>query len=828
MNLNSNHDLIGLEFALRIQSSNPHIKETYFQNLSQVKEISSILKDYSERLYKYKQTLHSSREILMTQIHALFDESFKILEEPRKEIDWMLILLERYFKSECEEAKEVIEAYRSEGKKRILSQFIQRVNVNVDEILDTVRGMIRIEKSYDPRLNPANVIKIEDDLPLVSPEAFENLKKKLYQQDKEIRDLNIRILEYQQEIETKDKLYSDLTEVYNAKVSELEHCKRELLKQNPRPRSRERSIDTKSPKQSISSSPKLSDMQLLELKLSNKQLRSKIQSQISKGSTKPISVPLSSNSLLPEDSNARSEYFSRNSGKRYLYIPESDSKNLIRYDTIEKTQEIMTLTQIVQDFQTTSTHELPSGDVFIAGFSKPVDGSAYLLKVATGELLKLPDLAEARYFISLCYHKNYVYLFGGCDGENLSNTAERYDIMNGFSHEILPDMKHYRDALSSVVQDDMIYLFWGSSNTIEVFHTKKMYFIEMNIDNSEVISTDCGIAGIYNDSIYLITYNTLQIFSHYLTKHDTLFHRSKHTYSSINNILSHSDCIYFYNHDTSCIERLSLTPEPPSEKYPESGDKYLYKISENSTEIHRIDIHTRSLSVINCSNDIHRNFYNTSICVLPNNRLFIAGFEEPISPRCYICYTENSKCDSVEDLPTPRYYLSMIYHEGFVYVFGGRNRIGNATKTVYRFRLDYGRWETLPDLKRPRSGATCVSLGNKIYVIAGSDTYIEIYDVYSKQSAIAQVDLGSNFAVSFVMKNLLYVIGDTYYMILDKDCKVVQEDRKRWKSTSGNYTLGNVIVSREVAYYYNNPRYFLEAIQLRNYERGILEINNLV
>lgn len=505
------------------------------------------------------------------------------------------------------------------------------------------------------------------------------------------------------------------------------------------------------------------------------------------------------------------------SGSRYIYIPNSSSKNLIKYDIHQEKVDIIEIPTLERDFDTTSSCELPNGDVFIAGFKDSVMGEAYLYKPGSNKCIPILPMKYSRCLVALYYYKDYVYAFGG----HCSNRAERYSLSNN-SWESLPDMRYNRYGISCVGIEDKIYLFYGQCQNIEIFNTISLQFENYLLDNSECDASRFGVAYKVEDKVYLVTDNLIQVYDTTLIK----LYQYNNTYSyrhySIHNIILYNSSIYYYNYNTFTIEKVDTTPPILDPQPYSTHTTYLYKVRQNTRNIHRIDIEHFTLESIDLSTTMHRNFNLTSICILEYGDILIAGFNSPVSGECYLYCPTSNTCTRLPNLIYPRYSISLVYHNKYVYAFGGYDSSNESVRKAEKMNVaTRTSWVSMQNMIQARAAPACICVDNRIYIMGGEDYSIEIYNILTDSYQFHHISLNSFDVVSVMNENRLYVIGDDEYKILTKDLQVISDIQDRWKSHYYTFNLGNTAYYQDSIYFFNEVCKILERVNSSNHQRDI-------
>jgi hypothetical protein len=779
------HYPVSPEIGLRIQQLDPKMRPHFIRDLKDALNLINELdrlneqnQDFMKRLKRYKFSVYS-------EFDKFFEEIFQGINSSLKEINEKKDLTNSYIDTWDQRAMSLIEDFRKTQAVQLYSDLISDMTGAKSKFKEYLSNFIMEGINQSQPF----ISDLKDEYPYMDSENMENLHKKLQDELSKTQDI----------LRERDMELQQLRERFKESLADY-----------------------------IPKNLKHEDIPLTIQRISNEDIQlsplllpSEMQNQ------NPVPMDIEKVDIKEYFSLDQAVQFEGYLSKQYLYIPEDNSKNLIQYDVINKTYKTIELKVIDHEFCHTSSYEMPNGDVVITGNSVDVDDAVYLFQPSTNKCVRLANLREPRFYVSLCYYSNYLYAFGGRTSVRTSCSAERYNILNNYSHEPLKDMKHRRDAISSVAYNSKIYLFYGNYHNIEVYDITRSDYEYANLSHGDPIS-DCSISTIYNDMIYLIACGKVYIYDLELKFKDSKQLRSSYTYSSTTNVVTDCGKIYFYNNYTSLLEvvTLSMDQDNSHRLQSDSNQSYiLYKLNENTQEILKINTLTKTVEFIDCSNDLVDKYFSyTSICLLPDNDIFIAGFYEPFSRNCYKFYARSKTISQDQPLREPRYCISLLYHNECIYAFGGRNKAGYLTKTAYVLKPNK-RWEPLPNMTYERSGASSIGIKDKIYIIAGYQTSIEIYDIETSMYFVAEVTLPRDFVISCKINDSIYIIGDSFTMLLDKKC-VQRDSRDVNGGPSTFYSLTNVAVCGDIVYYYKSHSYLLESLDTISLRRNLVEINH--
>jgi hypothetical protein len=242
---------------------------------------------------------------------------------------------------------------------------------------------------------------------------------------------------------------------------------------------------------------------------------------------------------------------------RYLYKAISGSKELLRLEVKYKTTEsISTSAFLGRDFSDTTAYKLPSGEVFIVGFSNPLSGDCYIYNPEQNSITNLPKLIVPRYLLSLIYHSHSLYAFGGyLDQDMPTKSSERFDLIRK-QWSKLSDMNQARAKASCIGIENLIYIFGGGVDYIEIFDiaTNSFNSCHMMIKSLQVVSF------LKDDSIYLIDTSGVKIFDKELKniKECRAGWESHYPTFTSENVILYKDTVYFFNYSMGMPEKIKI------------------------------------------------------------------------------------------------------------------------------------------------------------------------------------------------------------------------------------------------------------------------------
>lgn len=826
----------------------------YYDELPHISRLQSELYTYQLHLGHCKDIVKNAKETLILDIDQIFNEVTDWLLNLTEEVQRHTEILKNYKSTLSAEGKQLIETYRSKGFGDTVSHYLKEVNIDVQDTLKYIKSKFNFIYHYTPE------IKQEEDETLYSTDYSGNLDTHCFiSSDRASEYMDINIINYKTEIAYKDNLINEYHEFINKLVAQIAQYEeqvaeqaREITKLNTSCLNYENETNKlKSYINSIQAKPNSSISKLektqKKLKISNKVLKNELRKQrsysrhINKLESELKELRSSQKDTI--DSSNRIEEMkselttlrnykyiqdtlnghnssipSTSDDNLCIYIPQHFTKRLLKIDVISGKVDSIDMSITDECLYYTTTCLLDNGDLICAR-SRPASREVYILKSKEYDSIRLSNLHYPRSYYSLFYYQGFVYAFGGKDNsEKILKTAERLRVDRYNNRwEKLPNMKSHKMLLSCVGIKDKIYLFDGCSTAINFLDILSIRFQIVKINNIETELE--AVAYKYNDRIYLLTSNYTQIYDLNLNKLYQYQHLRKYKRYSMNNLISYNNTIYFYNDYTLALEKISM----PTSDIQDTLNKYIYKTRSNSHDLHRIDVQSHKLEVLDLSMHLHSKFYDTSITLLHNGDVFIAGFRYPFSGACYIFNSIEGYCTRIQNMLTPRYFMSLFYYEFSIYAFGGQTEPENKLKTAEKFMLVNGKWNKLPDMMKERRSASCICIDHNIYIFGGDNESVEIYDIKSNKFTLSSLTLYCD-VVAVRVNELIYLLGENDYSVLSKDLEILDQTETITSESSSIYSLGNSVTYKGYIYFYNNSMRLLERMNIQTRERGIVII----
>jgi hypothetical protein len=495
-------------------------------NNSQEKLVS-LLKLKSD-LYVYKIKVSNFRtqiqEIERTAVKMLnksVENSCSTLNSIVKEIDQTIKILELHQENDTDIGNEVLAKYKAENSlKAVLSYYAENLVVNEEDLHLVLQDLIHIGNSV--KFNKLQTLKNSyDELTALREKIIDEKSLQLLELKESYDQAIMKLQAYQEQSTTLESPRAILTDGSSPDVKFTFGVGSPLMP-NETEYHDDSFITTRSRSYNVTALPRDSMM------------RNSMMSSLQ--SIDPESVDIS----------------------KLIYIAKKDSKSLIRYNVSKNSLKQINLSSYMSDnFEGTSTCILPYGDVFIAGGRAPYRSDAYIYGVNTGECIKISDMLDARAWISLFYHGDCMYAFGGFRIPGAIDKAERYDFLKN-QWERLPDMNEKRCCFSCVCINDRIFLMSGIPGAgVEYYDIHQNSFRKVEGLNLIAQST---ISAVIDERLYVLDSNNAWVYD----KNNFIRLRSnekcwKNTLYSFSNTVVHKDHMFFYNYVSSKIERVNLS-----------------------------------------------------------------------------------------------------------------------------------------------------------------------------------------------------------------------------------------------------------------------------
>jgi hypothetical protein len=807
------HNFIELELASRMWAE-PLLVRFYLEEKVKIVKLLKVLRDRSNKTETVKRRYMVYKQKLVSCIEEIFYKLIGDIEEITTDYRDKIKILNTYKSNLYEEGRCLIEEYQSKGIRAIVRNTIEGIDIPIDEVLEYLTNILDPQRSS---IRDSSIISERDRIFNSLMSEIEEKKQENEFLSKAYKNQILDIEHYKNQISNLYAEINELTSVVMFKDDQLVMIRKDLEEQLSK---RDKIINDFY----LKFQHKINNLDGSLFKLRGAYFQSKnsmysrileLKKACNQSHEEIKGLNLAVQRLQKE---LATEALLSSTDRAYIYTPSNYTKSIVQYDIKSEKVKVIDIPSLSRNFIYASSCTLPNGDVFLAGFPNPISSEVYLYKIASKEIVTLPPLSYPRYLIGLFYYRSYVYSFGGVN----SNCAERYSLINN-SWEPLHDMKYQSSSLSCVGIDDKIYLFRGGHDIIEVFDTTSLNFEVLVLANSDSSSSDRGVAYRVNDRVYLLTDNLIQIYDTRLTKLAVYTNRFKYFHVTLSNIITCSDSIYYYNSYTLNVERIDIAlPMSGPQVYSHDPNRFIYKVREKTKVIQRIDLEHSTIEHINLSTVLDREFSSTSLCVLGNGEVLLAGFGNPASEQSYLFTPKTESCIKLPDLNYPRYNTSLIYHKNCVYGFGGMDHAKNRMKSSENINIvDKKSWIILPDMIQARTLCSCIGMDDKIYIIGGGHSSIEIYSLKTNSYQLAEISLSSFLVVSVMIEDRIHIIGKKNYTILTCNLETVADYRYNNQVNLHACTMGNIVCYKERIYFYNQLKQLLERVNSVNFDREV-------
>ena len=175
-------------------------------------------------------------------------------------------------------------------------------------------------------------------------------------------------------------------------------------------------------------------------------------------------------------------------------------------------------------------------------------------------------------------------------------------------------------------------------------------------------------------------------------------------------------------------------------------------------------------------------------------------------PNSCCTYDINSNTwNEITDLNVARDLAACTVFKGKIVVTGGIN-IWSTLKSVEAYDHHENKWTYLPDMIEERYFHSAVSMGNKMFVIAGDETTnCEVSDNYSRKftkifSKIKEFNSKRSYIYAFSIGNSIVVVQHFPGIFTETVVYLYDVDNDKWKNFLSDFSK-NVIKSSFVKYY---------------------------
>ncbi|CAG9327953.1 unnamed protein product [Blepharisma stoltei] len=202
------------------------------------------------------------------------------------------------------------------------------------------------------------------------------------------------------------------------------------------------------------------------------------------------------------------------------------------------------------------------------------------------------------------------------------------------------------------------------------------------------------------------------------------------------------------------------------------------------------------------NNIIHPNAI--SMCLLPDKSIFCYG-NYPVSGAAFILYPDST----IKRLSAgnPSGNMGVVYHDGFIYLFGGCNAQGKTWNKAAKYELSTDKWYKTCPLEEDLSRVSCIAgnYGNYGIAFVGYESS-KLYLYNQKQDIYNEIYL--NFAAQ--TNNILLQAENRVFLI--ESSKNIYESEPNQLSYWIIIEVSQISYSNRVAYqvYFNQSCYFMD------------------
>jgi hypothetical protein len=316
----------------------------------------------------------------------------------------------------------------------------------------------------------------------------------------------------------------------------------------------------------------------------------------------------------------------------------------------------------------------------------------------------------------------------------------------------------------------------------------------------------------YSDcKIYLIMKKHIEAYDTFLNKLFTIPLKHKVSIDPISQFLVHKNELYYYDLSLDKVRKISLNyidknlferSDSNIESYDDTS--YIYTLPYNFKSF-IIDLNRMTAKKINIKFDLC-DVYN--ICELPQSKILLKSKFKTL-----VYEISASKCRELPRMADGYTAHCMIYHQGCIYAFTS----SAIFKLEIRHRIGTQLLKYI-DIKRNLSEASCVALGDRIYIIGGDEASVYIYNIEVNEYYRSEAKLLDKLAVCKVIDQKIYIIYCSSYQIFDNELRLLEEGRIEYdRKIEGSSTVG---FYNGKIYYINNRSFMADYYDIRSHKRG--------
>ena len=322
----------------------------------------------------------------------------------------------------------------------------------------------------------------------------------------------------------------------------------------------------------------------------------------------------------------------------------------------------------------------------------------------------------------------------------------------------------------------------------------------------------------------LLRFLLLPLSNHSRSKILHSYDPSSQAFSSIHSLSRLSSLYNQLSSISSSQYKLSLLKQDFSNR-----SRFLFTTIRNKKVLLEYDAELDLSTEYDLSDSVQTSFYSTSVCLLPDGRLLLAGGGFTLaSPETYIIDVSYSPPASIRigDLNFPRSCIKLICYRDTVFAFGGWDgRLDSKRAECLKWQK-HTRWTPLPDMCRPRYDFGYFIRNERIFILGGShNTTVEYYDLARNRffSLDIKVPYGGNNAVLY--KDKVYLIDHSHINTYDKNLISLESkyflDYEFFFAYNNFICSSNCVIRNESMYYIRSDVLKLYICDLQRSSRAV-------
>lgn len=233
---------------------------------------------------------------------------------------------------------------------------------------------------------------------------------------------------------------------------------------------------------------------------------------------------------------------------------------------------------------------------------------------------------------------------------------------------------------------------------------------------------------------------------------------------------------------------------------------YILIAKDNTKQLLQYDSLNHQTQIHDLSMLLSNNFNGTSTCMIPGSSVILAGgCDDEFYPDAF-CF--NLKSHSLQKLCPMKHLRSRVtlfYYNNYVYAFGGE--CYQILKTAERYNLLHNRWEFLPDMSYERISPSCLTISNKIYILAGGSATIEVFDTTYLRFDTLSLNLNLSYGLAISKEDRIYILEYKSLKVYSQLFNLISAQTHTYDNLYSSHS--NISVSGSNLTYYDD---YLESI----------------